>query len=61
MKRTLLILSAFLISMTVFGQKDQVKAAKKAIDAGNFAAATSSLNQAESLISSADQKTAAQY
>jgi tetratricopeptide (TPR) repeat protein len=61
MKKTLLILSAFLISMTVFGQKDELKAAQKAIDAKNYAAAITSLNQAEGLIANAEQKEVAQY
>lgn len=61
MKKTLLILSAFLISMTVFGQKDELKEAQKAIDAKNYNAALTPLNQAEGLIAGADQKLVAQY
>jgi len=61
MKRTLLILSAFMISMTVFGQKDELKNAQKNIDAKNYAAAITELDKAESLISADDQKSKAQY
>jgi len=61
MRKQLLILSAFLISMTVFGQKDELKSAQNAINAKSYAAAMTSLNQAESLIAGADQKTTAQF
>ena len=61
MKRTLLILSAFMISMTVFGQKDELKNAQKNIDAKNYEAAITELDKAESLISADDQKSKAQY
>lgn len=61
MKKTLLILSTFLVSMTVFGQKDQLKEADKAIEANNFVAAMTSINEAESLIAGADQKTTAKF
>jgi len=61
MKKQVLILSAFLISMAVFGQKNELKAADSAIDDNNFAAAMSEINKAESLIGSADQKTKAKF
>lgn len=61
MRKSLLILSAFLISITVFGQKDELKAAQNAIDAKNYAAAITSLNQAEGSIAGADQKLTAQF
>lgn len=61
MKKSLLILSAFLISITVFGQKDELKAAQNAIDTKNYAAAITSLNQAEGSIAGADQKLTAQF
>lgn len=59
MKKQLLILSAFLISMTVFGQKDEVKAAEKALKANDFASALAQVNKAEGMLSGADQKTIA--
>lgn len=61
MKKQLLILSAFLISMTIFGQKNEIKSAEKAIKSGDFATAISSIKQAEGLIGSADQKTKAKF
>jgi len=61
MKKTLLILSAFLISMTVFAQKDELKAADKAIGNNDFATAIAEINNAESLIADADQKTKAKF
>ena len=36
MRKQLLILSAFLISMTMFGQKDELKTAEKAIKSNDF-------------------------
>ncbi len=56
MKKQLLILSAFLISMTVFGQKDEVKAAEKALKANDFASALTQVSKAEGMLSGADQK-----
>jgi len=61
MKKQILILSAFLISMAVFGQKNELKAADSAIDDNNFAAAMTEINKAESLIGAADQKTKAKF
>lgn len=61
MKKQLLILSAFLISMTVFGQKDELKVAGKAIDAKDYAKAMTVITQAEGLIENADQKTKAKF
>ncbi|PCH49149.1 MAG: hypothetical protein COC22_07080 [Flavobacteriaceae bacterium] len=61
MKKQLLILSAFIISMTVFGQKSELKTADKAIKANNFVAAMAAINQAEGLIANADQKTKAKF
>lgn len=59
MKKQFLILSAFLISMTVFGQKNEVKAAEKAIKANDFATALVQVNKAEGMLTGADQKTTA--
>lgn len=61
MKKQLLILSAFLISMTVFGQKDELKVAGKAISANDYAKAMTAITQAEGLIENADQKTKAKF
>ena len=61
MRKQLIYLSAFLISMAVFGQKNELKTAEKAIKANDFSAAMAAINQVESLIGSADQKTKAKY
>lgn len=61
MKKQLIILSAFFISMTVFAQNDELKTAEKAIKANDFASAMSAVNQAEGLIANADQKTKAKF
>ena len=61
MRKQLIFLSALLVSMTVFGQKNELKTAEKAIKANDFSSAIAAINQAESLIGSADQKTKAKY
>jgi len=61
MRKQLLILSAFLLSMTMFGQKDELKTAEKAIKSNDFSSAVTAINQAESLIGGADQKTKAKF
>jgi hypothetical protein len=61
MRKQGLILSALLISMTVFGQKAELKTAEKAIKSNNFAEAMVALDKAEGLIENADQKTTAKY
>jgi tetratricopeptide (TPR) repeat protein len=61
MKKQLIILSAFFISMTVFAQNDELKTAEKALKSNDFASAISAVNQAEGLIANADQKTKAKF
>lgn len=61
MRKQLLILSAIMISMTVFGQKDELKAADKAIDAGDYVTAVTTLGKVEGMLGAADQKTKANY
>lgn len=61
MKKQLIILSAFFISMTVFAQNDELKTAEKAVKANDFPTAISAINQAEALIANADQKTKAKF
>ena len=56
-----LLASALLISVSNFAQKDQIKAAEKAMKNGNSAEAISVLNQAETLITSATDGEKAQY
>lgn len=61
MRKQLLILSVLLVSMTAFGQKNELKTAEKAIKANNFSAAMQAINQAEGMIANADQKTKAKF
>lgn len=61
MRKQLLILSALVISMAVFGQKKELKTAEKAIKSNNFEAAIVAINQAEALMVDADQKTKVKY
>lgn len=61
MRKQLLILSVLLVSMTVFGQKDELKTAEKAIRANNFSAAMAAIDKAEGMIANADQKTKAKF
>lgn len=49
-----ILASALLISVIAFAQKDQIKAAEKALKAGNSAEAVSILQGAESLVSNAE-------
>jgi tetratricopeptide (TPR) repeat protein len=49
-----ILASALLISVIAFAQKDQIKAAEKALKAGNAQEAVTILNGAESLIASAE-------
>jgi tetratricopeptide (TPR) repeat protein len=61
MRKQLLVLSVLLVSMTVFGQKNELKTAEKAIKANNFTAAMAAINQAEGMIANADQKLKAKF
>ncbi|SDX54166.1 TPR repeat-containing protein [Lutibacter oricola] len=61
MRKQILVLSAIVMSMTVFGQKNELKTAEKAIKANNVEAALAAIGQAEGLIENADQKTKAKF
>jgi tetratricopeptide (TPR) repeat protein len=61
MRKQILILSALFLSLTVFGQKSELKLAEKAIKSNNFTEALNVLNSAESLFANADQKYKAKY
>jgi len=56
-----LLASAFLISGVTFAQKDELKAAEKALKSGNPSEAKASLDKAESLIANADDSQKAQF
>ncbi len=61
MKKQILLLLALFLSITTFAQKDELKDAEKAIKKLDYAAAQSSLTQAESLIANADDKLKAKF
>lgn len=61
MKKQVLLLLAFLISITAFAQKAELKAAEKAIKKQDFATAQASIMQAKPLVENADNKTKAKF
>lgn len=61
MKTRILIMVALAFSMTAFAQKNEIKAAEKALKSGDAASAKTALEGAASLIESADAKVKAQY
>lgn len=62
LKKQLIMLSASLfISVSAFAQKNEVKAAEKALKKNDFAGALSLINKAEGLIANADAKTKAKF
>ncbi|WP_460219539.1 tetratricopeptide repeat protein [Psychroserpens sp. MEBiC05023] len=61
MKKQIVVALALLISTISFSQKNELKAAEKAIKTGNFADAKSAIQSAESLIGSADAKLKAKF
>ena len=61
MRKQILFAAALVLSVAVFGQKNELKTAEKAVKAGDFAAALAAVNQAKDLIENADQKTKAKF
>lgn len=61
MKKFITLLVAILISTTTFAQKNELKAASKALDASNFAQTIQVLKSVESTIGSAKEKYKTQY
>ena len=61
MKKQIILVLTLLIGSFSFAQKDEIKAAEKAIKNGNYADAKAAINSAEGLISSADDKTKAKF
>ncbi len=55
------MLFALLIGATAFAQKDEIKAAEKAIKKGDFAAAMTEVNKLDGMVSSMDDKTLPKY
>lgn len=61
MKKQFLLFTALFISLTIVAQKDELKTAEKEIKNQNFPAAIAAINQAEPLITSADDKSKAKF
>ena len=61
MKKQIVVALALLVSTISFSQKNELKAAEKAIKSGNFADAKSAISSAEPLIGAADDKTKAKF
>ena len=61
MKKQILLLSVLMFSVMAFGQKSEMKALEKALKSSDFDTAIKVANQAESLITNADQKTKAKF
>lgn len=61
MKKLILILFAFLISTTIFAQKNELKAADKALKKNDYTTAKASVEQAEGLVTNADDKTKVKF
>ena len=61
MKNQILMLFALLISVTAFAQKDEIKAAEKAIKKGDFASALTEVNKLDGMVSGMDEKTLPKY
>jgi tetratricopeptide (TPR) repeat protein len=61
MKTKLLILMAMTFSMVAFSQKNELKAAEKALKGGDAVSAKASLESISGMIGGADERTQAQY
>lgn len=61
MKKTLILVTAFLLSVATFAQKDEIKAAENALKSGDYNEAVTVLKGAESLLADAKDKQKAQF
>ncbi len=61
MKNQILMLLALLVSVASFGQKNEIKAAEKAVKKGDFATALTQVNALDGMVSSMDEKTLVKY
>ena len=59
--KNIMLTTALLLSVAAFAQKDQLKAADKAIRKGNIQDAATALNEAEPLLANANEDQKAQY
>lgn len=61
MKKQIIVALGVLACTFTYAQKNELKAAEKALKSGNFADAKAAVNSAESLIGAADEKMQAKY
>ncbi|MDZ7612945.1 MAG: hypothetical protein U5K51_03925 [Flavobacteriaceae bacterium] len=61
MKNRFLLLLLMLVSIATYSQKEELKAAEKAIKSGDFISAKSAVDKAEAMVGSMDDKTKAQF
>ena len=61
MKKQLIVFSLSLMSMGIFAQKNELKAAAKALKKQNYAGAVASISAAEALMSNMDVKLKAKF
>ena len=61
MKKLTILLFAFAISFTTFAQKDELKAAEKAIKKSDYPTAKVAVDKADALIANSDDKTKAKF
>jgi tetratricopeptide (TPR) repeat protein len=61
MKKTFLLIFTLLLCVTTYAQKDELKAAEKAIKTNDYAAAAAAISQGEGLIEGADEKNQAKF
>ena len=61
MKNQILLLAAFFICTATFAQKDELKAAEKAIKKSDYVTSAAEITKAEALISGADDKTKSKF
>lgn len=61
MKNQILLLAAFFVCAATFAQKDELKAAEKAIKKNDYVTSAAEITKAEALISDADDKTKAKF
>ena len=61
MKKQILVLLTLFLSITTFAQKDEIKAAEKAIKKADFTTAKTAIDKADGLIANADDKTKTKF
>ena len=61
MKKQILALTLGLVSLASYAQKDELKAAEKALKKDDFTGAIAAITKAEPLIANADEKLASKF